>query len=81
MDNWGSVPGRGSDGNFCLRSASKKNSGAHPVSFLMGTRAVIPTVKLQDRGTDHSTPSSAEVKNAWSYNSTPPIRFCGVMLC
>jgi hypothetical protein len=28
---------------------------------------------------DHSPPSSAEVKNAWSYTSTPPIRFRGVV--
>jgi len=29
---------------------------------------------------EHSAPSSAEVKNAWSYTSTPPIRFHGVLL-
>jgi hypothetical protein len=30
---------------------------------------------------DHSPPSSAEVKNAWSYTSTPPICLHGVALC
>jgi hypothetical protein len=29
---------------------------------------------------DHSPPSRAEVKNAWSYTSTPPIRLHGVEL-
>jgi len=29
---------------------------------------------------DHSPPSSAEVKNAWSYTSTFPIRLHGVVL-
>jgi hypothetical protein len=29
---------------------------------------------------DHSPPSSAEVKNAWSYTSTPPVRLHGVVL-
>jgi hypothetical protein len=29
---------------------------------------------------DHSPPSSADVKNAWSYNSTPTIRLHGVVL-
>jgi hypothetical protein len=29
--------------------------------------------------TDHSSPSSAEVKNAWSYNSTPQYAF--MVLC
>jgi hypothetical protein len=28
----------------------------------------------------HSPPSSANVKNAWSYTSTPPIRLHGVVL-
>jgi hypothetical protein len=29
---------------------------------------------------DHSPPSSAGVKNAWSYTSTPPIHLHGVVL-
>jgi hypothetical protein len=28
----------------------------------------------------HSPPSTAEVKNAWRYNSTPPTRLHGVVL-
>jgi hypothetical protein len=32
------------------------------------------------READHSPPFSAEVKNAWSYTSTPPIRLHGVVL-
>jgi hypothetical protein len=35
-------------------------------------------VKWQGRVADHSPPSSAEVKNAWSYNSTPPILLNGL---
>jgi hypothetical protein len=34
----------------------------------------------QGREADHSPPSSAEVKNAWSYTSTPPIFLHGVVL-
>jgi hypothetical protein len=37
-------------------------------------------VKRPGREADHSPPSSAEVKNAWSYISSPPIRFHGVVL-
>jgi hypothetical protein len=37
-------------------------------------------VKRQGSEVDHSPPSRAEVKNAWSYNSTPPIRLHGVVL-
>jgi hypothetical protein len=37
-------------------------------------------VKRPEREADHRPPSSAEVKNAWSYTSTPPIHFYGVVL-
>jgi hypothetical protein len=37
-------------------------------------------VKLPRREADHSPPSSAEVKNAWSYTSTPPLRLHDVVL-
>jgi hypothetical protein len=42
--------------------------------------ASTPGVKQPGREADHSPPSSAEVKNAWSYTSTPPIRLGGVAL-
>jgi len=32
------------------------------------------------READHSPPSCADVKNAWSYTSTIPIRLHGMML-
>jgi len=35
-------------------------------------------VKRQEREAGHSPPSSAEVKNAWSFNSIPLIRLHGV---
>jgi hypothetical protein len=47
-------------------------SGAHPVSFPMGAGNSFPRVKQPGCEADHSPPSSAEVKNAWSYTSTPP---------
>jgi hypothetical protein len=37
-------------------------------------------VKWPGREADHLLPSSAEVKNTWSYTSTPPIRLHGVVL-
>jgi hypothetical protein len=37
-------------------------------------------VKRPGRETYHSPPSCTEVKNAWSYTSTPPIRLLGVVL-
>jgi hypothetical protein len=47
----------------------------HPVSYPTGTRYPFPGVKRPAREADHSPPSSAEVKNAWSYNSTPQYVF------
>jgi hypothetical protein len=38
-------------------------------------------VKRPGHEADHSPPSSAEVKNAWSYTSAPPIRLHGVVIC
>jgi hypothetical protein len=32
------------------------------------------------READHSLPSSAEIKNAWSYTSTPPMRLHDMVL-
>jgi hypothetical protein len=37
-------------------------------------------VNRSGRVADHSPPSSAEVKNAWSYTFTPSIRLYGVVL-
>jgi hypothetical protein len=58
----------------------QNGSGAHPVSYPMGTRSSFLGVKGPGREADHSPPSSAEVKNAWSYTSTRPIRLHGVVL-
>jgi hypothetical protein len=46
----------------------------------MGTRGSLPGVKRPGREADHSSPSSAKVKNAWSYTSTPPGRLHGMWL-
>jgi hypothetical protein len=52
----------------------------HSASYPMGTGALFLGVKRPGREADHSPPSSAEVKNGWSYTSTPPIRLHGVVL-
>jgi len=41
----------------------------------MGTGGSYP-----GREADYSPPTSAELKNAWSYTSTPPVRRYGVVL-
>jgi hypothetical protein len=67
-------------GNFSFHYRVKNGSGDHLASYLMGTRGSLPGEKRPEREADHSPPSSAEVKNAWSYTSTPPIHLHGVVL-
>jgi hypothetical protein len=50
------------------------------LSFLSnGTGGSFPEVDQQDGETDHAFTSSADVKNAWSCMSSPPIRFHDVV--
>jgi hypothetical protein len=44
-----------------------------PVQWVTGALSL--GIKRQDREADHSPPSSAEVKNGWSYTSTPQYAF------
>jgi hypothetical protein len=52
-------------------------SGAHPVSYTMGTGggAISPGKKRPGREADHSPQSSAEIKKCWSYASILPYVF------
>jgi hypothetical protein len=68
-------------GDFSLHHRIQNGSGAHPASYPMGTSGSFHGVKQPEREADHSPPSSVEVKNAWSYTSTPPVRLHGVVLC
>jgi len=45
-----------------------------------GYEGLFPGVKRPGHESDHSHPSSAEVKNAWNYISAPPLRLHGVVL-
>jgi hypothetical protein len=49
-----------------------------PIQWVPG--AVYVGVKRPGREADHTLPSSAEVKNAWSYTSTPSVHLHGVVL-
>jgi hypothetical protein len=49
-----------------------------PIQWVSGALSL--GVKRPGREADHSPPSSAEVKNVWSYTSTPPIRLHGMVL-
>jgi hypothetical protein len=49
-----------------------------PIQWVPGALSL--GIKWPGRETDHSPPSGAEVKNAWSYTSTPPIHLHDVVL-
>jgi hypothetical protein len=58
-------------GNFSLHHRIQTGSGTHPASYPMGTRGSLPDGKAVGVWNWPLTPSSAEVKNTWSYTSTP----------
>jgi hypothetical protein len=67
-------------GNFSLHYRVQTGSEAYPDSYPTSKGALSLEEKRSGREANHSPPSSAEVKNAWSYTSTPPIRHHGVVI-
>jgi hypothetical protein len=61
-------------GNFSLHHHVQ--NGQPPIQWLPGALSL----GVKRREADHSSPSSAEAKYAWSYTSTPPVRLHGVTL-
>jgi len=57
----------------------RKGSGTHPTSNPVGSGALSPGIKPLDREDDHSPEISAEVRNAWSFISNPPLRLQSVV--
>jgi hypothetical protein len=74
LDDGGSIPGSGTC-LFLFATASRPALGAYSASYPMGTMGLFTGVERPGRRPDHSFPSSAEVKNAWSYTSTPQYVF------
>jgi hypothetical protein len=68
-------------GIFLFTTASRPVLGPTqpPIQLVRGALSL--GVKRPGREADHSSPSSAEVKNAWSYTSTLPICLHGVVVC
>jgi len=56
------------------------SSGAHPASYPVGTGGSSPGLERPESKADHYPPPSGEVKNEWSYTSTPPMRIRNVVL-
>jgi hypothetical protein len=60
--------------DFSLLQNAENGCGAHPSFYSMGT-GFFPGLKRPGSEVDQSPPYSAEVKNEWSYTSSPPISF------
>jgi hypothetical protein len=78
IEERGAIPGRGR--NFSLHHRVH-GYGAHPASYPVGTRGYFTGVERPGREADNSSPSNAEVKNAYNYTSTPQYVFmaCGLV--
>jgi hypothetical protein len=71
---WGLVPGGGWEFFlFTTTSGAALGPAQPPVRWVPGALSL--GMRRPVREADHPTPSSAEVKNAWSYNSTPQYAF------
>jgi hypothetical protein len=64
---------------FPIRHRVQTGSGTHTASYPMITGGSFSRVKRPGREAYHSTPTSVEVENAWSYTHTIPIHFHGVV--
>jgi hypothetical protein len=78
LDDWGTISGMGNDGIFFSSPPRPDRFWGQPRLPSSGCRSLTPGVKRPGREADHSPTSTAEIKNAWSYTSTPPIRLHGV---
>jgi hypothetical protein len=55
---------------FLVATTAQSDTGAHPSSNSVISRAPAPGIRRSKRVADNSPPSSAEVMNAWSFTST-----------
>jgi hypothetical protein len=64
LDDWAIEVRSPTGADFSSSPCVQTGSGAHPASYPMGTGGSFPGGKARPgRDTDHSPPSSAEVKN------------------
>jgi hypothetical protein len=66
--------------NFLFSTSSRPVLGPTQPPFQWVLRALSPWVKRPGHETDHSSPTSAEVKKIWIYTSTPSYVFMAYCL-
>jgi hypothetical protein len=72
LDNHGSISGKDNEGIFSFfATASRPALGPSqpPIQWVPGN--ILRGIKRSGREADHSSLPSTEVKNVWSYTSTP----------
>jgi hypothetical protein len=74
LDDRSSIVATGNDGIFLFATASRPVLGPTQLPIQWVRKVLSLGVKRPGREAYHSPPCSAEVNNAWSYTSTPPIR-------
>jgi hypothetical protein len=78
LDDRRSIPPGVMKGFLLFAIASRPVLGPTHPPIQLGPEVLSLGVKWPGREADHSPPHSAEVKNAWNYTFTPPIRLHGV---
>jgi hypothetical protein len=78
MDDRGLILGLGCH-FFLLATVSRPALGSTPHPIQQVLRVLSPGIKQLGHEVDHLSPSSASVKNAWNYTSTPPVRLHDVI--
>ena len=73
---WDSNPSR--ERGFSLHQNVQTDSGTHAAPYSVGIGTSFRRGKQPMSETDHSPPSSVEVKNEWRYISTPPLCLHGI---
>jgi hypothetical protein len=61
--------------DFLFSTVYRQALGAHPVSYPVSSAGSFPGLMRLKRKAGRSAPFTTEVKNAWSYTSTPPYVF------
>ena len=66
------------EGKIFFSSPIRPGRSWGPPSFPCVPEIISPGIKWPERQVDHSPPSGAEVRNEWSYTSTPLLYLNGV---